>query len=320
MVGLQKMKKTLASPIFKVVTLLLFSTLVVISAAVSIGERQGFLQRKYHLIAPFKNIEGMGEGTQVWMSGYPIGIVDDISFDETLPYIHLQIEKRYQDFIANNSIATISNTGLVGEKRIEIIPGNNSKLLLNGDTIRTHSASQPEDILFHVSGIIYEVNASVSSLYASVKKVENSSGSLGKFIDDPRFQTSLDTLLLKITSIEDQIVRKEGYAHAFFFDSFLYDSLSSALININSVLVATQNDRGKFNKLLSDKDSYQGLLKTIADINRYLCYIEQGTVASNASSEEQNSMDKYLKYLVSIDTFINKVKRNPEKYFKIKPF
>jgi phospholipid/cholesterol/gamma-HCH transport system substrate-binding protein len=102
----------------------------------------------YRLIAKFDNVDGIGNGSDVKISGVKIGSVveqflDPKDFRATLV---LSIKEDVQ--LPSDSSAKIASEGLLGSKYLAITPGGDEEMLENGNEIQfTQSSVNLEDLL-----------------------------------------------------------------------------------------------------------------------------------------------------------------------------
>lgn len=130
--------------IFVLAGIVLFAAFVL---AIS-GQRR-ILERRYTLFAAFGSAEGLVPGAPVRLAGVNVGNVNRVSFGtdarERRILLELAIDGRFRERIREDSVATISTIGLVGDKIVEITLGSHDrKALPPGDTLRT---VEPPDYL-----------------------------------------------------------------------------------------------------------------------------------------------------------------------------
>ncbi len=102
----------------------------------------------YPLTARFDRIDGIHVGSDVKMSGVPIGVVDHISIDNQsyLAVVKLLIQPKY--LIPKDSIAEVISESFLGNKSINIIAGNSDDMLNASERIfRTQSSISFESLI-----------------------------------------------------------------------------------------------------------------------------------------------------------------------------
>ncbi|MBE9609387.1 MCE family protein [Chitinilyticum litopenaei] len=101
-----------------------------------LGERSGLFEDKtrVHLVA--ENGTGLLPGLQVRLSGFRIGVIDDVQLNsEAKVDVTLLIETRYMKWVRADALAILQQDGLVGDHFIEIAGGTNKapQLAENGE-------------------------------------------------------------------------------------------------------------------------------------------------------------------------------------------
>ncbi|MCJ7580718.1 MAG: MlaD family protein, partial [Candidatus Aminicenantes bacterium] len=90
-------------------------------------------KKGYPLYVPFDTVIGLAKRSYVRMSGLKIGYVKDIRLKGTHPEVELQIDPAIK--VQKGSKATMATAGLIGEKYVEIIPGEDEGFHQSGDSL-----------------------------------------------------------------------------------------------------------------------------------------------------------------------------------------
>lgn len=149
--------------------------LIILAAFILVVGDFGALFKKpgYPLYADFKSAAGLEKGTEVRMAGVKIGFVQDIRLRGIQAEVILSIEPSIQ--VPVNSRATMASLGLLGEKYIEIIPGEKKQYCDPGDRIEG-SVSVGFDQL---GEMLLSIGEEIKSMSAAVKNMIGEEGSPG---------------------------------------------------------------------------------------------------------------------------------------------
>lgn len=114
--------------------LVLVSIVLFIGFVLSIGRRSTLFEEHYSLWASFSSTEGLAVGSPVRLAGVTVGNVTRITFgreprDRRIA-INLNVERRVQDRIRDDSVASIGTIGLVGDKVLDITVGSYDRPVL----------------------------------------------------------------------------------------------------------------------------------------------------------------------------------------------
>ena len=115
---------------------------------IKLGKMQVIGDNTYPLYARFESVSGLKPGAFVEMAGVPVGQVDSITLDnkEKVAVVKLKIKKNVT--LADDVIASISTSGLIGDKYVKLTPGGADENLKPGGTItETESAVDLESLI-----------------------------------------------------------------------------------------------------------------------------------------------------------------------------
>ncbi len=102
---------------------------------------------EYTIYATFNRIDGLEPGTEVRLSGIPIGTVETVSLTSNF---RARVGMRFHHGIAlpMDTSAAIHTDGLFGSKFVTLDPGGSEQILADGDTITfTQDALVVSDLL-----------------------------------------------------------------------------------------------------------------------------------------------------------------------------
>lgn len=107
-----------------------------------------FARDAYTVRAKFTAVNGLRVGSNVEISGVPVGKVADISLDQNLYQAVVSMQIRNIIRIPMDSTAAVKTSGLIGDKYVSIIPGGDESFLKNNDTIMdTQAAVDIEELI-----------------------------------------------------------------------------------------------------------------------------------------------------------------------------
>ncbi|QLG87894.1 MCE family protein [Chitinibacter bivalviorum] len=111
--------------------------LIIVILVLVLAERQGLFNSKtrVHFIA--ESGAGLVPGMQVRLSGFRIGVVDEVALDGPgMVDVDLLIEQQYMKWVKSDSIAILQQEGVIGDHFIEISGGTKTgKELAEGGTL-----------------------------------------------------------------------------------------------------------------------------------------------------------------------------------------
>ena len=215
-----------------------------------IGSERNVFNKTFTISTVFRNVEGLTEGDNVWLSGVKIGTVKKVTIvSEGKVVVNLSLKDKQNDFIRKDATASIGSDGLVGNKIVIIRPGSASESINDSDTINSLSPTDTQDLI----NIAKDVGSNTRSLTDDLKliagKINKGQGVVGELLnegalsDDLRAtiaslrmasqNTSQATADLKklVTEINDG----EGLVTKLIKDSSYAETFDSALANVSQV-------------------------------------------------------------------------------------
>ena len=116
--------------------------------SIHLGKMEWGGDRFYPVFARFQSVSGLIAGAHVELAGVHIGKVDSIALDpkRLVAVVELKIQKSLM--LSDDVIASVRTSGLIGDKYIELVPGNSDNILKPGGLItETESAVNLESLI-----------------------------------------------------------------------------------------------------------------------------------------------------------------------------
>jgi len=170
-------------------------------------------QPKYSIYVNFDNPGGLQTGAPVKIAGVTVGKIDEIQFRggmvdektgrrEPLVRLKVQVEKRYQETIRENSLFYVTTQGVLGEQYLAIEPGSSDSPMLTERSEPARGLDPPRFDLLLAEG--YEL------LHTTVSAVRDNKKELAETFDALRITlkatgTFLTTNQQKIDNIVNNI-------------------------------------------------------------------------------------------------------------------
>ena len=291
----------------------IFITLGLVILIVSlylIGKNQNLFGSSFHVKARFNNINGLMAGNNVRYSGIQAGTVKSVTvIDDTTIEVYMLINKKMKPFIRQNSLASIGNEGLMGNKVINIVPGKGTAAEIAEDgMLITKRVTFTDEMMETLSGT--NINAAIISenLKNALIRINNSKA-LWDILDDTSLSVNvhksianinhaterINDLTESLNAIANDVRAGKGTAGAILSDPKLAANLKQAVQSINntskeseSVIAKLDSIASKLNRDMNGKGTVQALLKDTAyvgKLNRSLTNVENGTAAFNQNME-----------------------------------
>ncbi|MBU0547455.1 MAG: MCE family protein [Candidatus Omnitrophica bacterium] len=150
----------------------------------------------YHINLSFNFVNGVKVGAPVRFAGVDVGEVKEVKLEfipeESRSNVDLDIWIRNNIKIPADSTVWVNTLGLLGEKYVEIMPGNDyanylkaNECLIGVDPLPIHQIFKNAESILH-------------NLDDGIAKIKNKEGSLGKLIYDDAVYNELQALVTDI--------------------------------------------------------------------------------------------------------------------------
>ena len=127
---------------------ILFGMSTMAYLAVTIAGVSGYSENSYQLVAKFDSSSGLKEGAFIEIAGVKAGKVTSIELDkESFESVAIFVFDTGV-ILAEDTIASIRTSGIIGDKFVKISPGASDELLKSGDEIiETESSISIEELV-----------------------------------------------------------------------------------------------------------------------------------------------------------------------------
>jgi phospholipid/cholesterol/gamma-HCH transport system substrate-binding protein len=313
----------------KIGIVVVLALLILILMILRLEEGMGLVARKTTFHALVDNTQGLKIGGPVRMNGVDIGNIHDIAIatDSARVDIRFAVKTDVARHIREDASIHIKALGLLGDKFLEIVPGNPNKPPLSpGSVITGRSGSEITDLASDASNTFDRVNAALTQIQQALIAVTQGQGTTGKLINDPElFDRSkqilekLDRASEKGLALVEKIEQGQGTAGKLIADQELYARAAQAVKELNDLVKRLNNKKGTLHRL-TDPELYAKLDDLASRGDNLLNKVErgQGTVGKLVTSDELYARtDKLLR---EVEQFLADVKKNPTKYFRFSVF
>lgn len=130
---------------------LMGAIVLVVAAAFLVFAYEGsqlHVEEGYTVSAKFSNATGIALGSDVRVGGIKVGVVSNLSLDTQTYEAVVKMQIRQNTQMPLDSSASISSSGLLGEKFVSLTPGADEKMLVEGGKIQfTQSSVSLEELI-----------------------------------------------------------------------------------------------------------------------------------------------------------------------------
>jgi phospholipid/cholesterol/gamma-HCH transport system substrate-binding protein len=228
----------------------------------------GILGPKYRLITYLPEVEGLETGAPVRLDGVAIGNVQSIGLTaQPQDAAHnitlvLRIDKKYQNNIRTDSMATLITEGLLGNRYVTISRGLTGSVIPPNGTVPGKEEAAMKQMVERGADLMQNLGALSDDLRGIVDDVHKGHGTLGKFMNDPSLYNHLDATAGKMDALVTSVRNGQGTLGKLVTSDEVYSKAGMAIDHVNNVLGAVEQQKGTMGKLVYDPafyDSARGL-------------------------------------------------------------
>lgn len=297
-------KKTVLVGIF-----VLIGIVILLAGILTLGGQQKRFVKTTSLKAVFDDVAGLQVGNNVWFSGVKIGTVRRINFyGDSQVEIEMNVENKSIKYIREDSKATISSDGLIGNKIIVIYGGTTqAPMVENGDRLVSEMPLDTDKMM----ETLQENNKNLVSITNDMKvltgKIVDGEGIIGAVLTDSTLAQSFKSILLNlestavksnkmVTNLGDfsENLNKEGTLfNDLVTDTELFNNLQSSVTdlkatadnakqmtdNLNTVIGKLNNTDNAVGTMLNDPEFNKTLKSTFVKLDSSTMNLNRGLEA-----------------------------------------
>lgn len=247
--------------------------------------------RKYHFT--LDDAGGVVKGSAVKMAGIKVGTIDDIILKDAKAQIELSLDKDVP--ITTSSKAELRTDGILGDKHVEIVPGNaaDPKLAEGSELPSTGNGGGLDKMVSQISELMTNLNKAT--------KEGDSSTMLGRIVMNiEKITRDLSELTgenkAKVGEIVDNLRELTGSLKEHIDDETL-TRLDNTVRNVESITDKINKGEGTIGRLINDDQTVEELNAAITNVNRFLGGMDKMELSVDFHSEYLTSVDMTKSYL-----------------------
>jgi phospholipid/cholesterol/gamma-HCH transport system substrate-binding protein len=254
-----------------------------------VGSQNNLFNKTFSINAIFKNVEGLKEANNVWLSGVKIGTVKEVKIvKEGKVVVTLSLKDRQNKFIKKNATAVIGSDGLVGSKIVVIKPGDLAEVIQVDDTIGATSPADTQELINIAKDVGENTRSLTDNLDELTKKVAAGQGIVGELLNDGKLAQDLRSAANNMQATTFQTAK--------------------ASEQLNAMMYKLNNGDGLVNKLASDTTLsfvFDQTLQNVREVSRNSAEMSKGI---QSLISKMNSQNNAIGVLLADSAFAGKLK------------
>jgi phospholipid/cholesterol/gamma-HCH transport system substrate-binding protein len=222
----------------------------------------------------------LASGAPVRVDGVEVGNVESILFvprtagkplDKNKNIeVTMRIEKRYQNDILSDSVASLVTEGLLGNRYVNITRGLTGSTVGDNGVIPGSEEKAMKEVVERSAELLGNLEALSDNVKDLIAGVQQRKGSLGKLLTDPQAYNHLTSVLAKADTMLGNIQQGKGTLGKLVTSDEMYTKFDKGLDNVNVILADVRSGKGTIGKALYDPTLYDQTKEAMSHANAIL--------------------------------------------------
>lgn len=254
-----------------------------------LGRENNIFSKTFTVSAIFKNVEGLKDGDNVWLSGVKIGTVKKVSIiSEGQVIVTMALKEKQNDFIKKDATANIGSDGLVGNKIVVIRPGSANETIHDNDTINSFSPTDTQELFNLAKEVGTDIKAITSDLKVTTAKINAGQGVIGELLNEGEMAKELRASMSAIRRASENATR--------------------ATSEINKILTEINQGDGLMTKLIRDTTYAAQFSRTMENVEQVGENAKKMAADLKEVTDKMNDKNNAMGVLLTDTTFATKLK------------
>lgn len=250
--------KTTASQKIKIGIFTIAGILLFVLGIFIIGSKQNMFGNTYKIYGTFNNVGGLGIGNNIRFAGINVGTVEDITIvSDSLVRVDMLMKDEVRPFIKTDAMASIGGDGLMGDKLITIVSGNNpnTELLPVGGQIRTTNPVDFDKIIAKFTNVANNAEIITNELAGMAIQIREGNGTISKLLYTDDLSKSLEgtarnaqLVTGSLANIASEIKSGRGSLGSLVYSDSLSNGLETAVGTANAAMLTIQEAADGFSE------------------------------------------------------------------------
>jgi phospholipid/cholesterol/gamma-HCH transport system substrate-binding protein len=254
-----------------------------------IGSERNIFNRTFAVSAIFKNVEGLTEGDNVWLSGVKIGTVKNVTIiSDGKVVVGLSLKNKQNEFIKKDATAFIGSDGLVGNKIVVIRPGTGTAAIQDNDTINSFSPTDTQDLIDIAKDVGSNTRSLTDDLKLIASKINKGQGIVGELLHEGELSRDLRETINALRSASQ--------------------NTNQATVDLKKLVGEINNGEGLVTKLIKDSSyavTFNEALQNIAEVGVNAKVMSEDLKEVISKFNDENNA---IGVLLADSTFANKLR------------
>lgn len=227
---------------------ILGGTVLLVLALYLMGTRKDLFSSSITITSDLQGVGGLRTGNNVRYAGIDVGIVDAIEImSDTVVRVHMNIRTEHAEHIRTNALASVGTDGLIGNKLVNILPGEGSGTpISDGDELQSVSSLDTDAMMRTLD----RTNGNLAAITDDLRQVSAR-------MNDPKNLVGMLTDTTMGGVIREAVYQLNAAA----------GNARSLTEGVNSLVADLEGGKGALGVLLSDKAAEADVRKMLSELH-----------------------------------------------------
>jgi phospholipid/cholesterol/gamma-HCH transport system substrate-binding protein len=274
--------------------------------------KTGFLRRNILLRTYMEDASGMQDGTAVRLNGITVGYLDSLrltnsSNPKRVVEFDMQVEEKYQTEIPVDSVATISNANLLGDKFVNIMKGKSADHVRDGAELLSLSGQDIPELLAQSANLLQSFQTIVGRVDNLLAGVEQGKGNIGKFLKDQELYDRFNSIEAEAQKLLTDVRTGGGTISKLIYDDSLYQQLQSPIKRADAILAELEAGRGTAGKLMKDPALFDEATQLTTEIKTLVMNLNAGKGTAGKLLNDDELHQRLDQLVTQLNSTIDKI-------------
>lgn len=264
-----------------------------------------FFSSDYKYYAIYNNVDKLTESNQVFLNGYAVGRVSDITIEQEKDRVLVELSIDSDIVVTENSVAML-NGDLLGGRFVQLVVGKSGRRLDPKDTMRSEVAKGIADFLAeNAEPMAANLQTTLRKLNSMLDTLHRSAAMINNMLED--FQSTPNRINNTITNLNGKVDRVSG-------------TFTEVGSNLNSTLTELKPTLQNFKVITDSLKSLQlnGTItraqESLTKLNQTLTALNSGDNTASKLMTEDSLYHNINSLLINLDSLATHFNENPRHF------
>lgn len=264
----------------------------------------------------FTNVNGLVNGSPVWMSGVEIGNVKSVRFVNLDSVRQVEVICRVRRsawmMLTRGTEVALGTIGFLGDKYVEVYPGpKGEQVISEGEIVPTRDVGQATAMFKAGEAALNKAGSLAGNLDTLLGRMNRGEGTLGQLATDKALYVQLTQVLTDLAALTRDLQKNQ-------------ERLTASIEKMGNASEQLTNDvtkgTGSVGKMMSDPMLYDRLASTSARLDSITSKINSPSGNVGLLVNDTALYNEVTELVARINNLVTDIEKNPRKYFKFSVF